>query len=55
MFAIVAYCSCGTRMGGSFATASSISSAESSGLIVTCANPAEFVLNCAVAAAISSG
>jgi len=33
----------------------SISSAESSGLIVTRANSAAFVLNCAVAAAISSG
>jgi hypothetical protein len=50
-----AYCCCGTRTGGAFATALSMSSAESSGLIVTRAYPAEFVLNCAVAAAISSG
>jgi hypothetical protein len=51
----VAYCCCGTRTGGIFATALSICSAESNGLIVTRAYPAAFVLNCAVAAAISSG
>jgi hypothetical protein len=49
------YCCCGTRTGGHFATALSISSAVSSGLIVTRANPAAFVLNWAVAAATSSG
>jgi hypothetical protein len=48
------YCCCGTRTGGHFATALSISSALSTGLIVTRANPAALVLNWAVAAAVGA-